>query len=146
MCLIIDMCVAHRAIDPSDVDFEPVRRSFLEGKQVLVVGGQLRREYLGFSAIRSFLVELDRKGRLRIVRDAIVDDVTSQLRDGQTCESNDEHLVALARVSGARILCTSDAAAARDFTRKSLIDNPRGKVYNRRRHRHLLSRACPTRQ
>lgn len=145
MCLILDMCVAHRALDPHDADFDPVRIALTRGKQVLVVGGQLRREYLGYSSLRRFLVELDRMGSLRIVRDHSVDELTDSINAVDLCESNDAHLIALAQISGARILCTSDDAAARDFTRKSLIDNPRGKVYRRRAHRHLLARACTAR-
>ena len=142
MCLIIDSCVAHRAVNMADPDFAPVRDSLSAGEQVLVIGGQLLREYKKYREIVRFVVELDRRGRARIVRDERVDAETQRITDSGLCGSNDQHLVALARVTGARLLCTSDGAAAHDFTRKELLDHPRGKVYQKSAHRHLLRGGC----
>ena len=142
MCLIVDMCVAHRAIDPTDDDFEPVRAALTSGRQVLVLGGQLRREYMKYLPLLRFVAELDRRGGVRILLESAIDDETARVRKLGLCESNDEHLIALARVSGARLLCTTDGPATRDFKKKALIDSPRGKVYKRRSHRHLLGESC----
>src|SRR5256885_450871 len=106
------MCVAHRSIDLTDSEFAPVRDSLLKRRQKLVLGGQLRREYLKYREMRRFLLLLDRAGALHFYADAEVDVITSQLTTAGVCSSNDEHLIALARRSGARVLCTSDKAAA----------------------------------
>ena len=45
------------------------------------------------------------------------------------CTSNDVHVLALALVSGARLLYTNDAALIMDFKNSKVIANPRGKVY-----------------
>jgi predicted nucleic acid-binding protein len=145
VCLIVDTCVTHRLLNVRDADFAPVRESLEAGSQTIALGGHLLREYARYHDVVRFMAELARKGRLRVVRDAAVDSETENLRSAGTCLSNDAHLVALARVSGARILCTSDRTAARDFTRKELLSQPRGKVYRRAAHRHLLRARCSAR-
>lgn len=145
MCLIVDTCVTHRLLDVNDADFTPVRASIEAGLQTITLGGHLLREYARYREVVRFMAELARRGRLRVVRDTAVDLETESLKAAGACSSNDAHLVALARVSGARILCTSDLAAARDFTRKELVSQPRGKVYRRAAHRHLLRTHCSVR-
>ena len=46
------------------------------------------------------------------------------------CRSDDEHVLALAVVSGARLLYTNDTALIADFKNREIIANPRGKVYS----------------
>ena len=53
------------------------------------------------------------------------------------CQSNDHHVIALARVSGARVLFTEDKALMRDFGDLRLL-RPKGKVYRRPSHSRLL--------
>ena len=48
------------------------------------------------------------------------------------CQSNDQHVIALAIVSGARLLYSNDRRLQRDFKDRRLIDPP-GKVYSTRR-------------
>ena len=48
------------------------------------------------------------------------------------CISDDPHVIALARISGARLLCSNDKDLQQDFGTKNLIDRPRGKVYSTR--------------
>ena len=55
--------------------------------------------------------------------------------------SDDPHVLALARVSGARLLYTKDNALIRDFKDKKFIDQPRGKVYTRKTNEDLLKTA-----
>ena len=44
-------------------------------------------------------------------------------------KSDDPHIIALAQVSGARLLYSNDKSLQQDFKNKDLINNPRGKVY-----------------
>ena len=56
-------------------------------------------------------------------------------------------MIALAQISGARLLYTNDSNLQKDFTNRLLIKNPRGKVYTtmlsqdfNSTHRRLLTR------
>jgi hypothetical protein len=72
--------------------------------------------------------------------------VSSELIDEQIkeidglCESNDQHVIALARVDRqrARVLVTNDQALQNDFKNKSLIDKPRGIIYSPTRHKQSI--------
>ena len=79
------------------------------------------------------------EGELEVRTERVVD------RGGYT--SDDPHLLALAQVSGARLLYSNDSDLQDDFKNRRLIDNPRGRVYSTRVnrqftrvHRRLLQR------
>jgi len=62
-------------------------------------------------------------------------------------KSDDAHVVALAIVSGARLLYSKDVDLHEDFKNSKIISDPRGKVYStyqsgefRGAHRKLLAR------
>ena len=61
------------------------------------------------------------------------------------CVSDDPHIIALARVSGARTLCSNDNNLHTDFKNQRLLSHPRGGVYQNANHGHLLrhTRSCP---
>lgn len=44
-------------------------------------------------------------------------------------DSNDLHILALARATSSRLLYSDDTALIKDFKNKLLIDNPRGKAF-----------------
>lgn len=60
-------------------------------------------------------------------------------------KSNDIHVLALALVSGARLLYTEDQALRNDFRKgkwkngRFIIGNPRGRLYSGRRNSNLLT-------
>ena len=54
-----------------------------------------------------------------------------------SCRSNDQHIIALAHVGGARLLYSNDGDLHDDFDDKGLIDNPRGKVYSTRKKKNF---------
>jgi len=60
------------------------------------------------------------------------------LRENATVKSDDYHVLALARATSARILFTSDKNLIKDFTNKTLVDNPRGKIYSGKQNRKEL--------
>ena len=85
-------------------------------------------------------------GKVHTVERENVDPLAAGLRASQSCVSNDEHVIALAQVSGARLLFSNDVPLHRDFKNRDLVDVPRGKVYSTRedtsftqRHRRLLN-------
>jgi len=146
MCLIIDNDARDRVFfNPDDRDFQDLHACLIgDGLPVvrIVYGGELRREYLKRPKVMKQLVELDRRGRARVVSDALVDEETAALRVSGLCQSNDVHVIALARVGKVGLLCTCDNNLKKDFKTKALIDKPRGKVYNRKSHKELLREFC----
>lgn len=140
MCVIVDMNVAARVfLKDGDPDFGNVKRAILSGKLPVVHGGQLTREYLEHWNVAQFVVELDRAGLSFRVPDQLV---ASEI-DGiaRNCISNDAHILALARASGARLLCSEDKKLHEDFGNSALI-RPKGKVFQSNDHCHLLRKAC----
>ena len=47
------------------------------------------------------------------------------IRNEGVCESDDPHILALAQISGARLLYTNDRALQRDFGKSELIASPK---------------------
>ena len=143
VCLIVDSCVVAQVINAEpDTDYFPVLQWLLSrtvtGK--IVMGGGLGREATfqpGTHASR-FLRQLRQAGRLRRISDDEVDqDERIVIRLG-ICRSNDTHVIALARVSGARVLCTNDGNLMQDMANRALVSRPRGKTYRNTSHTHLL--------
>ena len=62
-----------------------------------------------------------------------------KLLQEERCRSNDTHVIALAQISGARLLYSNDIALHEDFGNKRLIDKPRGKVYSTNRHKDFTN-------
>lgn len=105
----------------------------------LVIGGKLKSELSESKKFKDLIAELQRAGRLEIIEDVKMEEEIKWLKMNAKFESNDPHIIALARLSGARILCTLDQRLIKDFCNKDLIDSPRGAVYrNKKSHEHLL--------
>ena len=112
----------------------------------LVIGGRLRTELNRNERLLGWLKSATRFGRVRTVSDDDVDERAKRLRREGICTSNDEHVLALALVSGARLLYTNDNALIADFKNREIIADPRGRVYTTAKgaavtsaHRRLLA-------
>lgn len=145
MCAIVDANVAREVFshDRPDAGAEFFKWINREGRR-LVTGGKLLEELERTSA-REWVRQAMIAGRIRTEDDSEVDTRATELRD--FCISDDPHVIALAQVSGARLLYSNDQDLHRDFRNKRLIDGPRGSVYSTRddkgfrdRHRRLLQR------
>ena len=132
MCVILDANVVGEVFGPS-------RRSeagegFFEwintGKGRLVAGGKLFQELCDSQKFQNWWKEALLAGRVRRVDDGKVDDRTKELKGQDLCQSNDEHVVALAQVSGARLLYSNDQALHQDFRNTNLLAKPSGKIYS----------------
>ena len=146
MCAIVDVNVASEVFgNPRP----PAGRVFLEWLESprgqLVVGGRLRAELSRNARLLGWLKSATRFGRVRTVSDDDVDERENRLRREGVCTSNDEHVLALALVSGARLLYTNDNALIADFKNREIVADPRGRVYTTARgtavtsaHRRLL--------
>lgn len=144
MCIIVD---ANRMADfyGHAADAQPVLDWLLGRDGGLVLGGALKDEHeKSTSEHRTRLwLQLKRAGRLYEPPRAEVDAETQALT-GKTA-SNDAHVLALARLSGARLLYTDDRPLMADWKNKTLLDRPRGSIYQTAKHRPLLrhNRGCP---
>ncbi len=98
----------------------------------MALGGKLRQELSDDGKNQNFMRiynQLGLNGRVKDIPDSIVDSEMETLEAQQICRSNDAHILALARVSGARLLYTNDQALQRDFNNPQIVSDPRGQVY-----------------
>lgn len=150
MCLIIDANVIgdFTGTKASD-DAALIVKWLTSGHGRIVYGGtKLLQEYAGSAKFLKTLDEWRRHNWVRQYDNKPVDDCEDQLTG--KFESNDRHVVALAEVSGARVLYTNDLALMKDFSNRKLL-SPKGKIYQRaKEHAHLLgpkkfghTKGCP---
>ena len=134
MCAIVDANVVGEVFGlnrpPAGLEFFKWLRT---GGGRLVVGGKLGMElYNSSNHFKKWAAEAVRAGKIRRVNDNIVKDITLHLQKGSKYKSDDSHVLALAQVSGSRLLYSNDRDLQLDFKNKTLIDNPQGKVYSTR--------------
>lgn len=155
MCAILDNSVVHKVFGENRPEAGKAFFDWIDsGKGNLVVGGKLLDELDGTIAFRKWRAQAIRAGRIRLVDDQDVEKKMELLTGGETCRSNDQHVIALAQVSGARLLYSDDGDLHEDFKNNRLINRPRGAVYSTKNgdnltpaHRNLLGRTdiCRTR-
>lgn len=144
MCAIVDANVAHEVFGPCKseagekfydwIDAEPGR---------LVVGGKLLKELeKGSPKFRKWASALIEAGKMRTMNEDQVNARAEEIKS--ECVSDDSHIIALAQISGARLLFTNESGEKKqrlgeDFKNKSLIDQPRGKIYTTRTNQRFTS-------
>lgn len=139
--MILDANVASQVFRTSAPEFKPIRVALFEAKPRpwgVAHGGKLTAELNAVDDARRALAQLDRAGRVAIAPSQCMAVEERALSQGGLCRSNDVHVLAVARCSAARLLCTLDEALAADFTNPQLISKPRGKVYQNTAHARLL--------
>ncbi len=148
MCAILDANVAHQVFGENRPDAGKEFFNWLSRRKgKLVVGGKLLGELSRNDGFREWLNQALQSGRARVIPKDQVESHNEDLLRKETCESDDSHIIALARESGARLLYSNDKMLHKDFKKKELIDNPRGLIYTTlqsgdfsKTHRSLLSR------
>lgn len=149
MCIIIDANVAHYFTLSPHEDALPVKEwlTRLNSSAKVVIGGKLSKE-LGRAGgdISRFLDLLKSVGRLIIVSDADAEKetevVTLQLKMDGLNTMDDPHIIALARLSGSRLLFSRDHSSRLHEVFKSRVYlEPPGKIYQTREHVHLLRKS-----
>ena len=149
MCAIVDNNVRDQVFGANSQS--PAGRFFLawlsDGRGKLVIGGQLLRELNDYGDFKRWLRTAMARNTALAVDDGRVDAETETIRAGRVCRSDDEHILALARISGARLLFTNDRDLQDDFRDRRIIANPRGRIYTTlehsdvsRTHQDLLKR------
>ena len=130
MCAILDADSAHEVFSANRSDI--VNKFFQwinyeSGR--LVVSGQLGAE-LARTPARQWIQQAILSGRIQTVDEGEVTSRTDQLRNSGACTSNDPHVIALAQVSGARLLYSNDHRLRKDFQNTELLSAPPGKIYS----------------
>ena len=142
MCAIIDNNVRHEAFGGAEVQTEAGKYflDWLDNRHGrLAVGGKLLEELSDYTGFRNWLRRALAVGRARRVSDAEVNAATATLQSRNVCKSNDAHVLALAIVSGARLLFTNDQDLQSDFGNRGIIGGTRGRVYTTRVHQDFSS-------
>jgi predicted nucleic acid-binding protein len=139
MCVIIDANVASRVFAvPCEDDFAPLWDWIGRRNGRLVFGGENATELGRLTKVRARVREMWRAGQALEVGRTYVDAEMRTVARLAICRSNDPHVIALARASGARILCTNDQDLESDFKNLALVPRPKGKIYKNASHERLL--------
>lgn len=151
MCAIVDANVGHEVFDTGRQT--EAGRFFYNWLMrpnggILVAGGELLRELNRSESFRRFFGERLLANRARRIPNEPVAAAEEEIRSQGTGNSNDEHILALAQVSGARLLFTNDRDLQGDFRNRNIIGGTRGRIYTTlqsndisRTHRNLLNRS-----
>lgn len=141
MCIIIDSDrLSSFLAQPYSENAAPIHKWLKRtGKLVYSTGDAFSTE-LPDNAIARFR-DLARRGRAEYIPDQVVSAMAATLRQNNSIriKSRDHHVLALAKVSGARLLYTGDKDLKADFKNRGILDNPRGKIYSDKRQGHLLT-------
>lgn len=136
MCVIIDANVAADAFrNPDGKDHKPVFTWIEKKNGCLVLGGKLSKELYKIKHVKRYVLELYRSGRARTYTNDDIEPDEKTIKPH--CVSNDAHVIALARISGARVLYSHDVKLGRDFRNPRLISGPRGGIYKRSVKSHI---------
>ena len=142
MCAIIDANVRDQVFGNNRPEAGEFLFNWLnseKGGVKLTVGGKLLRELSSSKAFTTWLQTALQFGRAQRIPDQEVEVATKELRELGLCSSNDEHVVALAKVGGARLLFTNDKLLQEDFRNRQILGGAQGKVYTTVKHEHVTS-------
>ena len=131
MCVIIDAHVWPAfCADPAAAGLGEVDRWLRSGKGGIVYGGtKYRKELARVTAAVQLMAGYAQAGKAKLLDNDRIDQDAAWIQANQRIKSDDEHILALARVSGARVLCTSDGDLVSDFTNIALVSKPKGRVF-----------------
>ena len=149
MCVILDTNTFSRFRDPNDENMEPVREWLRRknGKIVYSNTEKFKKEWRK-GGMEHWIKERIRASQFRLVTEG-VQEKENELKG--KIKSDDEHIIALALVTGVKVLVSyseskkgqkGDADLFDDFRDSNLIG---GKVYTRKSHarRMLTKDTCP---
>ena len=135
MCAILDANVVGQVFGADRPAAGQVFFAWIDsGRGRLVVGGRLRQELDRNDAFRQWRLQAVLAGRITLLNDEAVDNRAGRIEEQNACRSDDEHVIAVAQLGGARLLYSNDRSLQADFKDKRLIDDPRGKVYSTLSH------------
>ena len=137
MCAIVDVNIAHEVFGtkrpPAGEEF---LKRIMQGKIRLAVGGKLRCE-LASSRFREWARQAQLAGTILSFNDDRVKIQEQELQSSGFFKSDDVHVLALAQISGARLLYSNDKNLHKDFKDPKWIADPRGRVYSTVQNKNL---------
>lgn len=137
MCIILDADICHLLFTvPISDDFKPVLIWLLKKDGKLVYGGENKRQLIRIRKVSTLIKELRKSAKAEEIID--VDFEQMRIEAQYSFNSNDAHIIALARKSGARTLCSRDHDLHTDFKNLQLVPPPKGKIYQNRDHVGVL--------
>ncbi len=141
MCAILDANVTFEVFGKKQTDAGRKFRDWLDGDRGrLVVGGKNLAELAHNGNFQRWFQEARRlTGSVRQAGRAQIVAQDDELRRGGLLRSDDEHVLALALVSGARLLYSNDGDLKDDFSNSDIIRGPSGKVYTTRESKNFTS-------
>lgn len=147
MCMIVDTSrMSDFLTEPKTPDAEPIHRWLQRGWGTLAfsMGAKFASELEErYPKAKTLLLRYWRDGQARGFPDEEVEGEAHRLESEGFLRSNDSHVLALARVSGARLLYCGDRALMADFKDERVLRKPRGRVYSGAKNKRLLTRdAC----
>ncbi len=142
MCLVIDANVVHKVYPNPQLDFLPIYNRITSGKATITYGGHLTAEYSRMTEFRKLLRILDQSGHARQLPNADVEAATHAFEQSGLLRSDDPHVLAVALVGRVRLLCSEDEDLGDDFRDPRILPKPRGNVYKRAAHVHLIIKHC----
>jgi hypothetical protein len=137
--VIVDANVCAELVEEGRTPEGKLWLNYIQKRKIcLCHGGRLSRELAENARFRRLLVAFARDGRARSFPDDHVDAEVEFLLRADVCESDDPHVLAVARVSTARVLFSRDKKLHSDFTNKKIVPPPPGKIFQNCDHEHLL--------
>ena len=130
MCAILDASVVSQVFGKK---CPPAGKAFFDwiayrhGR--LIVGGKLDRELSRNGTFKAWIRDALLSGKAVRLDGRRVNQLAEKLKSEESCRSNDQHVIALARLSGARLLYSNDRKLNNDFMNPRLVPPPFGDVY-----------------
>jgi rRNA-processing protein FCF1 len=144
MCLIVDTNLINIVLKKHpNVIFGCITKALFDTKSrvTMVYGGKCYLNELEKCNCLKIAKSLTQAGKAKKIKDTEVDEEEQRVASMQI-QSDDPHILALARLSGIRLLCTEDKELMIDFKNTNIIPAPNGSIYSRRGHGHLLKQEC----
>lgn len=140
MYLIVDVNISHKVfLTERTTEFKPVFTWLKNGFGRIVYGGKNKKELNRNKDVAREIVLLDSAGQAFFLgNDDLLEEISECIKTSDHYESNDAHILALARVSGSRLLCSHDKELQKDFKKKPLLGDSRGRTYQNKSHKRLL--------
>ena len=129
MCAILDNDVCAKVFGEEERP-EAGKRFFdwiHNGSGRLVIGGRLRSELYKNQKFKMWANTAIKVGKLKEFDDDAINQLEGTL---DSLRSNDAHIIALAKISHARVLCTNDRKLKEDFKDRKIINKPKGAIYS----------------
>lgn len=148
MCIIADppiLIPMFKSDDPEHRKFFPVMKWITEGPGKFVMGGsQYKEELKKVASVLKFINELEKQGKVVRRKDSDIDKDVSDLKQKEPSKDfDDPHLVALARVSGCKLICLRDPRAHKFLRNLQFYSaaKDRPKLYTRAKNATLLCKS-----